>query len=78
VGSNAYDGYGEGEEVPQQDQNRIDEQFLDHISIGQSCLVLGNRNVLAYPNIQLIMLAISLSALTLGETGLFIHFRARA
>jgi hypothetical protein len=76
VGSNAYDGYGEGEQVPEQDQNRIDEQFLDHVSICQSCLVLGDRNMLAYPKIQLVMLAISLPALSFGETALFVHFRA--
>jgi hypothetical protein len=73
VDSGAYDGYGEGKEVPEQDQNRIDEQFLDHVSICQSCLVLRDRNMLAYPNIQLIILAIPLPALSLGETGLFVH-----
>lgn len=70
-----YDGDGERKEVPQQNENAVDEQFFDHISICQFRLAPRNRKMLPYANVQYILPTFILPTLSLGETSLLIHVR---
>jgi hypothetical protein len=72
-----YNGDRQRKEVPQEDETRIDEQFLDDVSICQTHredIISGGLDI-SYPSIQLPPLfppSASLTSLFRCETGFFI------